>query len=129
MSAPQYADTNSVSWVRCIHCQRIWPKSNPTHFCQVPYAEVERAHWLIRQVLGGLPRHRDWLDPEVEREMREVVGMASKPSESGPCRLPDCKEHPPQTTTCGQCGTDCTIAHPACVWVCECGKTRILRGV
>jgi hypothetical protein len=31
---------------------------------------------------------------------------------------------PPQTTTCGQCNTDCKIRTPQ-GWICECGKTQV----
>lgn len=35
--------------------------------------ERNRAQWLLKQVLNDLPQKRDWLNPEIEREMREVT--------------------------------------------------------
>lgn len=32
--------------------------------------EADKLKWLIRQVLNSLPTKRDWLDPDIEREMR-----------------------------------------------------------
>ena len=33
---------------------------------------------------------------------------------------------PPQTTTCGQCMTNCTVEKPY-GWFCQCGKTQIVN--
>jgi hypothetical protein len=33
---------------------------------------LERADWLITQVLCSIPTRRDWLDPALEGEMRDV---------------------------------------------------------
>jgi hypothetical protein len=38
--------------------------------------------------------------------------------------VPEHCSRPPQTTTCGQCNTDCTIPTPQ-GWICECGQTQI----
>ena len=32
--------------------------------------KLVRAKWLVRQVLESLPKNRDWLNPDHEREMR-----------------------------------------------------------
>jgi len=40
-------------------------------------AENRRLKWLIGQVLGELPTKRDWLNPDVEREMRASVNGGS----------------------------------------------------
>ncbi len=36
--------------------------------------ENVRLKLLINRLLGDLPSRRDWLDPDLEREMREAVG-------------------------------------------------------
>lgn len=41
-------------------------------------AEAGRLKWLISQVLGELPTKRDWLNPDIEREMK-----ALSPAEKG----------------------------------------------
>lgn len=37
--------------------------------------EAENVHmrWLLKNVLSDLPAKRDWLDPDLERRMREVL--------------------------------------------------------
>lgn len=37
-------------------------------------SRLRRAQWLIGQVVDDLPRNRDWLNPDYEREMREIGG-------------------------------------------------------
>jgi len=36
-------------------------------------AENERAKWIMRQLINDLPRHRDWLNPDIEREMKAMA--------------------------------------------------------
>jgi hypothetical protein len=39
--------------------------------------------------------------------------------------MPKHSTRPPQTTTCGQCNTDCVIPAPK-GWICSCGQTTIV---
>lgn len=36
-------------------------------------AQRDRLVWLIGQMLGELPERRDWLNPDIEREMRAAL--------------------------------------------------------
>jgi hypothetical protein len=38
----------------------------------------DRLLWLLGQLLGELPQKRDWLNPDVEREMRAAVKTSSE---------------------------------------------------
>lgn len=40
--------------------------------------ENRRLRWLIKQLLGELPAKRDWLNPDIEREMR-ALSAGEKP--------------------------------------------------
>jgi hypothetical protein len=35
---------------------------------------LARMHFVLQELLGSLPRNRDWLNPDVEREMRALYG-------------------------------------------------------
>lgn len=39
-----------------------------------PTWQGNRLFWAVRQLLDGLPKQRDWLNPSIERELREYVG-------------------------------------------------------
>lgn len=39
---------------------------------------MQRAEWLLVQVLDLLPSNRDWLDPYLEREMRDIKARCEK---------------------------------------------------
>lgn len=41
-------------------------------------AEARRLKWLIGQVLGDLPEKRDWLNPDIEREMKALAPADGK---------------------------------------------------
>lgn len=44
---------------------------NGHHLCsEVLNGKLDRAKWLIRQLLDSLPSNKDWLDPDTEHEMR-----------------------------------------------------------
>jgi hypothetical protein len=37
-------------------------------------AKLERAEWLIARIYEDLPRERDWLNPDYEKEMKLSAG-------------------------------------------------------
>ncbi len=39
-------------------------------------SEERRAKWLLRDVIRNLPVRRDWLDPDIERAARAMLGMS-----------------------------------------------------
>ena len=41
-------------------------------------AEARRLKWLISQVLGDLPEKRDWLNPDIEREIKALAPADGK---------------------------------------------------
>ena len=43
---------------------------NPEDMAKIE-RENNRMRWLFRQILLDLPKNRDWLNPDYEREMRE----------------------------------------------------------
>ena len=34
---------------------------------------MNRLLWLLRQIITSLPQKRDWLDPDLEREAKEIL--------------------------------------------------------
>ena len=34
---------------------------------------LEYCHWLMRNLVDDLPRKRDWLDPDLERAIKEEI--------------------------------------------------------
>jgi hypothetical protein len=60
-------------WI-CINCNKettriVGPKANVEQTLQ---RKLERASWLARQVLDALPQKRDWLDPALEAELKDL---------------------------------------------------------
>jgi hypothetical protein len=43
-------------------------KDNATLICKAP-----RLHYLLRQIMSDLPKRRDWLDPEIEKEAKDIL--------------------------------------------------------
>lgn len=44
------------------------------HFATAPAEnDAERLRWLLKHIVTELPQNRDWLDPDVEREARELT--------------------------------------------------------
>jgi len=39
---------------------------------------LERARWLLSQIIQSLPARRDWLDPDIEKEARAAITNAMK---------------------------------------------------
>lgn len=37
--------------------------------------ENERLRFIMRNFMSCLPSHRDWLDPEVEAEVKEILAL------------------------------------------------------
>jgi len=57
------------------HPEHIADTSKMVDACEFEamQAENERAKWIMRQLLNDLPRQRDWLDPDIEREMKAMT--------------------------------------------------------
>lgn len=43
-------------------------------------AKLGRASWLARQTLDHLPKRRDWLDPNIEHELKALAQNAATPA-------------------------------------------------
>lgn len=35
--------------------------------------DAERLRWLLKRIIADLPKNRDWLDPDIEQEARELA--------------------------------------------------------
>jgi len=42
-------------------------------FAQELEDELETAKYFLRQIIGSLPRNKDWLDPDVERGVKFLL--------------------------------------------------------
>ena len=40
--------------------------------------DMEALLWVLNQIIVSLPKQRDWLDPAVEREARELLRVWRK---------------------------------------------------
>ena len=69
-------------YYRCVSCHRSVPEINGDLYGHLDGCEfrkkidmIEKIDWLkflLKSVLDSLPQNKDWLDPEVEKAMRDA---------------------------------------------------------